>query len=135
MKRRILLLVVIPWMVFSVCAQVQEMIRIASPKDGSEVSERPVVTVEIQDRNVNVWVVVHPLGTDRYWVQPSVRKTGDRRWQSTAYIGRPGAIDAGKMFEIVAVGNPKRELAEGDQLNSWPQSQWRSNVVRVRRTN
>lgn len=134
MIRKILVFAATLFISFSVCASAQEMIRIASPKDGSEVPERPIVTVETQG-NANIWIVVHPVGTDGYWVQPDVRKTGDGRWESTVYIGRPGPIDVGKSFEIMAVGNPKKELAEGDQLKSWPESQWRSKIIRVRRAN
>lgn len=117
----------------SVSALAQEAIQIISPKNGDDVGNRLAVLVRAKDVSASVWVIVHPIGTDGYWVQPPPDRTDKGQWDFLIHIGRSGPIDAGKSFEIVAVANPKNGLKEGDQLKSWPQAQARSNLVRVRR--
>ena len=135
MGRKILILTACMCLIFSVCVSAQEMLRIILPQDGSEVTERPTVSIETQDRNANVWVFVNPIGTNGNWVQPAVPKVSEGRWESSIYIGRPGTIDVGKSFLVMAVVNCKNELAEVDKLNSWPKCQWKSKAVRVIRVN
>ncbi len=78
-------------------------------------------------------MVVHPMEVSEYWVQPPVTVKKDGTWRVMIYIGRPGTIDVGKQFEIMAVANPKVKLNEGDKLRGWPEAQWKSEVIFVTR--
>ncbi|HEX8651558.1 MAG TPA: hypothetical protein VF708_12020 [Pyrinomonadaceae bacterium] len=66
-----------------------------------------------------------------YWVQPPVTMREGGKWKVQIHIGRPGADDVGKHFEIMAVANPKNSLKEGDKLKEWPEAKWKSQVIEV----
>lgn len=110
-----------------------ESIRIVSPKDGSTVEQRHLIRGEVSDRASRVWVIVHPMDTSSYWVQPeiSVRRTG--AWTVTAYFGRSGTVDAGKSFEVLAVVDPEVDLREGQFFDKWPDAGLASSAIVVRR--
>lgn len=111
----------------------EAMISITEPKDGDSVPERPYVKGTVTDPNAKVWVIVHPMEVSDYWVQPSLTVKGDGTWKAKIFIGRPGRIDVGKQFEIMAVANPKVRLSEGKVLSGWPEAQWKSQVIEVTR--
>lgn len=111
----------------------QFKIEIKSPPDNSKVPERPTVEGTIIDPSANISVVVHPMETSDYWVQPDVSIKKDGNWKVKIYIGRPGNLDIGKQFEIMAVGNPYSKLKEGDILSGWPDVEWKSPVIEVTR--
>ena len=87
----------------------------------------------VTDSNVRVWVIVHPMEVSDYWVQPSITVKENGSWKVKIYIGRPGSVDVGKQFEIMAVANPKDNLKEGDVLSGWPEAQAKSQVIEVTR--
>ncbi|MGZ5441942.1 MAG: hypothetical protein ACXW5U_24655 [Thermoanaerobaculia bacterium] len=103
------------------------------PSGGATVDSIGRIRGQVSDSRGQVWVIVHPLGTSSYWVQPriSVGRTGD--WQVTGYFGRSGPVDAGKLFEVLAVADPATELTEGAILEQWPSARLVSDVVTVRR--
>ena len=68
-----------------------------------------------------------------YWVQQPVTVNSDGSWELQTNIGRPGDVDIGKRFEIMAVANPESPLSTGDKLAIWPKAQLKSNVIRVTR--
>jgi hypothetical protein len=111
----------------------QVHLRITSPLDKSQVTERPFVEGTVSDPNATVWVIVHPMEVSDYWVQPSVTVKEDGMWKVKIYIGRPGRIDIGKHFEIMASANMKSKLKEGDVLAGWPEAQGKSQVIEVTR--
>jgi hypothetical protein len=115
----------------SVLRQTTSDIRIAFPLDKSEQPSRSYVEGNISDPLTTVWVVVHPIETGAFWVQPiaGVKKNGD--WKTLMYLGRTGNIDVGKRFEIMAVAKPKVALNEAEVLNEWPEAQWRSQMIEV----
>jgi len=108
-------------------------LRITAPLDRAEVPERPFVEGTITDPNVKLWVVVHPVGVSDYWVQPNVTIKEDGTWKVKIYIGRPGAVDLDKQFEILAVTDPEIVLTEGKVLDDWPNARCKSQVIEVRR--
>jgi len=108
-----------------------EQIRITSPSDGSAVPPRPYLEGTISDAHANVWVIVHPMETGAYWIQPTVDVREDGAWKTMLYLGRSGDIDLGKHFEIMAIANPKEMLNEADVLDKWPDAQWKSHVIEV----
>jgi hypothetical protein len=74
---------------------------------------------------------VHPMAVADYWVQQQITVRGDGTWRVIIHIGRPGTIDVGKYFEIMAVANPKIKLKEGNILKEWPAAQAKSQVIEV----
>ncbi len=107
-----------------------ENITIKSPTDGARVPARLIVRGVVIDRNVQVWVIVHPVALSSYWIQPPVLIKSDGRWGVKVYIGRVGYQDVGMEYEIMAIADPKQKLVEGDVLG-WPKAKWRSDIVTV----
>jgi hypothetical protein len=66
-----------------------------------------------------------------FWVQPQLTVNRDGTWMVSIYVGRPGNLDAGKRYEIMAIANPKRPLKEGDVLRFWPDAESKSEVIEV----
>lgn len=110
-----------------------DQITVTLPLDNSQVQARTYIEGKVSDAQTKVWVVIHPLGVSSYWVQPGVNVKEDGTWRVMAYFGRSGNIDEGRLFEIIAIANPKDELNEGDVLSGWPAAQWSSQVITVRR--
>ena len=105
---------------------------ITEPKNRDTVPERPYVAGKVSNANAAIWVVVHPMQVADYWVQPQLTvHRDDGTWRVGVYIGRPGTVDAGKHYEIMAIANPKRPLKEGDVLRFWPDAESKSEVVEV----
>jgi hypothetical protein len=109
------------------------ILRINVPAQDERVPERPYVEGTVPDPRTTVWVVVHPMETSNYWVQPAVSVKEDRTWKVKIYVGRPGSVDSGSRFEIRAVANPRGRLSEGQVLDAWPDAQSESQVVGVTR--
>ena len=105
---------------------------ITEPTDRAQVPQRLLVSGTIADANSQVWVIVHPTEVSDYWVQPKVTMRNGT-WRVTIYIGRPGNIDVGKEFEIMAFANLKNSVKEGDKLDFWPEAQAKSKVITVTR--
>ena len=108
-------------------------ISLSSPKNNAKVWMRPKVKGTVTDTKANVIVVVHPIETSDYWVQPSASVTSNGSWSTSIYIGREGSVDVGKGFEIMAFANPKGTYSEGDVLSDWPKSKARSEKINVTR--
>jgi len=109
----------------------EETLTVKSPPDGAFVPERPIVEGLVTDSTAKVWVIVHPMETSDYWVQPAVTVRKGGVWRNQIYIGRPGNVDVGKHFEIMAVANPTQQLREGKVLGGWPEGQWSSEVIEL----
>lgn len=107
-----------------------QSVTISSPNSGSNAAYRQIVSGTVNP-NLQVWVVVHPLDTSNYWVQPKIT-VQNKKWDVVVYLGRQGNADVGKLFEIRAVASPKDQLWEGKILSSWPTGIL-SNVVTVKR--
>lgn len=104
-------------------------ITITDPADGSKVIQREYVKGTVSDPHADVWVVIHPVETSDFWIQPPVTVKNNGTWKVKAYFGRAG-MDVGKEFEIRAFANPVSALQEGKSSN-WPSSEARSDVVDV----
>lgn len=114
-------------------AEKDQPIHITVPADNEQVIELPTVEGTVSDSTAKVWVIVHPMEVSDYWVQPPVTMRQGGEWKIQIHIGRSGAVDVGKHFEIVAVANPKNSLKEGDKLRGWPEAKWKSQVIEVTR--
>jgi hypothetical protein len=71
------------------------------------------------------------METSQYWVQPSVSVKTNGSWKVMIFIGRPGDVDVGKHFEVMAVANPVNSLKEGDVLEDWPKAQHKSGAIEI----
>ncbi len=107
-------------------------IQILEPLDKALVGPRQLVTIaDGPERQVRI--VVHPLDTGAYWVQPIPTLREDGRWSVLAYFGRSGDLDTGKVFEVMAIADPDQPLEEGTVLEGWPKAGQRSSTVTVTR--
>jgi hypothetical protein len=97
---------------------------------GETVPARMMIEGYISVSGSTVWVIVHPMETKEYWVQPAVTIQDDRL-RAMVYIGRPGEVDRGKRFEIMAVADPQQNLREGIILDDWPKGLVRSEIIMV----
>jgi|GEM_PF-5161873 len=111
----------------------RDMVVLISPGDGAMVPERPLLEGKVSDPNAEVWVIIHPMEVSDYWVQPRISVRGDGMWTVQVYVGRPGTLDVGKRFEIMACANLSQPVSEGTVLSWWPDAQWRSEVIQVLR--
>jgi hypothetical protein len=102
------------------------------PQDGAFVSARDSVVGTVTGAADAVWVVVHPVTTSDFWVQPPVTVRGNGTWRVVAYFGRTG-VDAGTVYEVRAFSGGREILQEGKR-SAWPQvSGIKSDVVSVTR--
>jgi hypothetical protein len=109
----------------------ETMIVIIEPRDGDLVPNRPYIEGIVIDPEFEVAIIVHPMEVSDYWVQPIPSVKRDGTWKASIYVGRPGGIDAGKHFEIMAVADSEKQLKEGDILTSWPEARWKSEIIEV----
>lgn len=122
---------VVPLVLFTVYFVLAQRIAIATPHEFDQVDQRQVIEGSASGCNMDVWVVVRPEGLDQFTVQSiAVQKLG-RPWQVHAEFGRPGSIDEGKKFEVMAVAYPREALANGQVLNAWPKGKANSRVITV----
>ncbi len=105
-------------------------ITVTAPCDRATVAPRHFVEGMISDSNAQVWVIIRPMETADYWVQPNVTVREGGKWKVLCYFGEPGK-HSGKPYEVMAFGNPKEKLKEGQLLSNWPQAQSKSQVVEV----
>ena len=108
-------------------------LRIVSPADNDRVDARPMIRGIAPTAEAKVWIVVHPLETSDYWVQPRMTVKKDRTWKVKIYLGTEGTADSGKEFELLAVANPKAKLSEGLRLSDFPEAKWKSDVLSLTR--
>lgn len=109
------------------------MVAITSPTTKSDVPELIDIEGTVSDPQADVFVVVHPVKTQEYWVQQPAT-TDDKKWKaSEIHIGQ-GEKGVGEKFEIRAFVGPKDNLQTGQKLKAWPQAAARSNVIEVKRT-
>ena len=60
------------------------------PSENEKVPERPFVQGTVSDPKATIWVIVHPMDTSNFWVQPSVSVKQDLPW----YCG-PMSVERG----------------------------------------
>lgn len=105
---------------------------IIEPQNGSVVERECAVSGTAPRGITDVWLVVKPVGTDEFWIQPNI-PVKDGMWAGRAYIGGEGFGDLGKKFKIRALGGPLEILREGDVLGNWPSANHISPVIEIQR--
>ncbi|HUW14611.1 MAG TPA: hypothetical protein VM537_33130 [Anaerolineae bacterium] len=108
-------------------------VRITLPKQGQSVVHQQLVTGTVLNPTTDVWVVVHPMATPGFFVQPRVGVRSDRTWSVYAFFGSGPSTDAAQEFEVGAFANPKVRLAVGQVLSDWPEAESRDIVGVVTR--
>jgi len=106
-------------------------ITIESPSNGEKVDAELIASGSVHNAN-KVWVIVHPIETTDYWVQPAVT-VKDEFWDVQTFIGRPGTLDSGRHFEIMAIADPYEQLVEAQVFKEWPSARWRSQIISITR--
>ncbi len=116
-------------------------VEILSPTNGAELNELALVEGKIAAPRADVWVVVHPLSTARWWVQSQPLVQRDGRWQVQVHLGTPSAGN-GQQFEILALATDEsrfekllrdENLFMGQELDSISPYFAKSNLITVRR--
>lgn len=108
---------------------VSDAVQIIAPADSSRVASRELISGKVSDPSSSVWVMVHPLGTSSYWVQPRVSVRSGGEWSVEAYFGRSAPIDSEKSFEVLAIVDPLEPLSEGMIFDRWPPAAFSSRAV------
>ncbi len=108
-------------------------IEITSPAEGATVTMTELVRGTVSDPKLNVYILIHPLVTNLWWVQNIPTVGPDGRWQSLCYFGTENN-GIGEPFEIIAIATTKQELYKpGDTLKTVPSDILRSTIVTVQR--
>ncbi|MEI7934352.1 MAG: hypothetical protein WCH30_04775 [Chlorobiaceae bacterium] len=131
--RKILALLFVLISIFSAMhfAVAKENITLVSPANGEKVGAELIVSGTAHNAS-EVWVIVHPAETPDYWVQPTATVKGDV-WDVQISIGRSGTLDSGKHFEIMAIADPRQQLAPSQVMKAWPSARWKSQIISVTR--
>ncbi|GJL65937.1 MAG: hypothetical protein NPIRA05_09080 [Nitrospirales bacterium] len=108
-------------------------LEITTPSNGDVGEWRTIVTGRVSQPLADVWIVVRPLETRNFWIQPkpTIHKNGE--WETRIYLGGKGVSHIGKVFDLRAVANPTDSLQEGLVLPGWPRAESKSNIVRIAR--
>jgi hypothetical protein len=117
---------------FSQAQQIPLTVTTSEPQPNATVEQRDTVSGSVSDPQAKVWVVVHPIGTSEFWVQPPVTLNTDGTWSVLAYFGREGLLDRGNLYEIRAFVNPSESLESGER-RSWPLAAAESQSITVTR--
>lgn len=116
-------------------------VQLMAPSEGSVVARRTPVQGRVAPSVAEIYVLVHPLSSDVWWVQNTPLVGNDGRWQTEAYFGTD-TKGVGELFEVVALATdeaaPLRllrgtRLATGQQVRSVSPNFAKSDVVVVRR--
>lgn len=111
----LLLILVIPYM--NIRGQ-QLQLTINNPRNDERVCWQTIVEGTISDHRLQVFIAIHPMATDRFWIQPIPNMSSDGRWSSLCFFGE-SRIGIGEPFEIIAIGSNNRRLfREGNTLSS-----------------
>lgn len=90
---------------------------ITEPRDNDRVCWKHMVRGNVSNLSLQVFVLIHPMATNKFWVEPIPNMSGND-WAAYCYFGEP-KIGIGEPFEIIAVASQNRELfREGDTLPS-----------------
>lgn len=115
-------------------AEVSRMsLEIVNPINADSVEWRTKVTGRALQSFSEVWVVVRPLETRNFWVQPKTTMHANGDWETVIYLGGKGNSHVGKVFDLRAIANPVDSLKEGLVFPGWPRAEVKSEIVRVAR--
>ncbi|MBN1569128.1 MAG: toll/interleukin-1 receptor domain-containing protein [Acidobacteria bacterium] len=106
---------------------------ISEPINGSVVGPECIVRGKAPRGVRDIWIVVNPVGSDEFWVQPKVEIVRGNTWEGRAYIGDSRSEGLKKAYRLRALCNAEEILLEGDVRGSWPAASKYSQIVQVTR--
>lgn len=131
----ILLIIAVLLLLSCDCGKIRDdvQINIDSPKEGDFVEQRYMVKGRISDPEFPVYVLVHPIEADQWWVQRIPEVAGNGVWQSLCFFGTADK-GRGEQFEVLALVC-KKHLREGQTIKTGkvPQGGLRSEIITVTR--
>lgn len=107
-------------------------IQIESPQQNAEIGLTEIVKGKVSNQKGKVYVLVHPLLTNLWWVQrfPSPPNQ-DGTWQTLCFFGTE-TKGIGEPYEVVAIVTSKK-YEEGQTLTELPGDSIRSDIITVKR--
>ncbi len=133
--KRVTFPLVLIFLSITFCSYAQQQtltVTITQPQADATVEQRDTVAGSVSDPKAQVWVVIHPIGTNTFWVQPPVTLNPDGTWSVRTYFGREGMLDSDNQYEVRAFANP-REPLQADERPNWPLAAAQSQDVTVTR--
>lgn len=106
---------------------------ISEPQSGQKVSLREWVRGKISDTSYELYVLIHPVATDNWWVQPLPNVRSGGNWEAYCFFGEETA-GIGESFEIIAIGTRARNMFRRGQrlpLGGIPRDALVSSVITV----
>jgi hypothetical protein len=105
------------------------------PYQSQLVPRQPIIEGRVSNADT-VWVVVRPVGWNRYYVQPPIKVNDDGTWKGKIYIGSAGKESIGATFHIRAFVDPAGpykvlEDYERDVFAAWPDAQLSTEEIEV----
>src|ERR1700681_1631862 len=73
-------------------------VSIQKPENGSAVDHRQEIGGKVSDPSAEVWVVIHPMETSDFWIQPRITVKEDGSWKVFAYFGNAGPMHKGQHY-------------------------------------
>lgn len=116
-------------------------VKIVDPPDGAEVYLSTLVKGTVSTAHSEVYVLVHPLQTDSWWVQNKPFIQNDGHWQTIVYTGTASSGVA-EPYEVVAIATDENRMtrilrgsdtAPGQQLKAIPPYFAKSNLIVLKR--
>ena len=100
------------------------VVQILHPSDGDSVAYETEVSGRYEGNlaGQNLWVIIRPQGSDRYYPQGSTEKRGDNTWFVMANFGEAPPKDSGKAFDIsvyLASSQADQKLREYVETGNW----------------
>jgi len=139
----LMLLIVIAFLILVNLSPPDLDVEIMSPEEGASVGHRYTIQGKVSDPSALVYVLIHPLSTNLWYVQnrPAVRSDG--RWSTIIYFGTIDGEGIGDSYEVVALATDENwflrklrgtSLTSGQRLKTIPQHGSNIDTVMVRRT-
>jgi hypothetical protein len=116
-----------------------ERVTITSPGEGTTVAPNPQVRGTVMPGNYHgrLWVIVHPVDGDLYYVQGSAAVNPNKPWKLTVQLGEDDSEHSGLQYEVQAFINPDQILMTDKKkprkLRDWPSAECELTIVNVRR--
>lgn len=93
-------------------------ITIDVPKSEENVKLKTLVKGKVSNKSLKVFVAIHPMATNKFFIQPIPTISSDGSWQAFCYFGE-SKKGIGEPFEIIALSSKDINLLkEGDTLPS-----------------
>lgn len=113
-------------------------ITIISPTENGNVSSRNIVkgtSTNISGSNLNIYVLVCPIESQEWWVQPNVKLLSNGNWSTNAFFGDQANLqkDSGKKFMITVIATSTK-LERGRTLEDIPENVYQVDITEVVRT-